>query len=106
MAMVVADLNHDGAPDVVIGGNGGQVAGMLNSSTNFPCSYQLDKTALSPSQQGGTFTVSVDTGPSCNWAVAGLGDWIARYERLFGKTNGTVTLNVASNRRRAMQASQ
>ncbi len=96
MAMVVADLNHDGAPDVVIGGNGGQVAGMLNSSTNFPCSYQLDKTALSPSQQGGTFTVSVDTGPSCNWAVAGLPDWITVTSASSGTGPGTVTLNVAS----------
>ena len=96
MALVVMDLYRDGAPDILVGGNGGQVAGLLNSATNFPCSYQLDKTTLSPFQQGRTFTINVDTGPSCNWAVAGLPDWIAVTSDSSGTGPGTVTLNVAS----------
>jgi hypothetical protein len=95
-ALAVMDINHDGAPDIVMGGNNGQVAALLNTATNFPCSYQLDKTALSPFQQGGTFTINVDTGPSCAWAVSGLPDWITVTSGASGTGSGTVTLNVAS----------
>ncbi|MEQ1948836.1 MAG: FG-GAP-like repeat-containing protein [Bryobacteraceae bacterium] len=92
----VADLNKDGAPDLVVGGSGGQLAGMLNTSTNFPCSYQLDKTSLSPLQQGGTYTINIDAGPACNWSVSGLPDWITVSGASSGTGPGSVTLIVSS----------
>ncbi len=95
-SLTVADLNKDGAPDIVIGGNTGAVAGLLNTTTNFPCSYQLDKTSLSPLQPGGTYVVNIATGPSCNWSVSGLPDWITVSGASSGTGSGSVTLIVAS----------
>ncbi|MEQ1884529.1 MAG: FG-GAP-like repeat-containing protein [Bryobacteraceae bacterium] len=95
-SVVVADLNKDGAPDLVVGGANGTLAGLLNTSTNFPCSYQLDKTSLSPFQQGGTYTINIDAGPSCNWSVSGLPDWITVSGASSGTGPGSVTLIVSS----------
>lgn len=95
IAVIVADLNRDGAPDIVVGGNDGTVAGMLNTSTNFPCSFQLDKTSLSPLQQGGTFVINIDAGPSCNWSVSGLPSWITVSGASSGTGPGSVTLIIA-----------
>ena len=67
----------------------------LNTTTNFPCSYQLDKTSISTGQSGGNVTVNLGAGAACAWSVSGLPSWITVSGASSGTGAAAITLVIA-----------
>jgi uncharacterized protein (TIGR03437 family) len=61
------------------------------------CSASVSQTAFSPAASGGDITVSVQTSPSCAWAIQSLPDWIAFSGSAVATGPANVTLTVAAN---------
>lgn len=61
------------------------------------CVYSISPSTLSVPSQGGVFTIAVDTGRACGWAVSGLPSAIAVSGTSSGVGSGQVTAEVASN---------
>jgi uncharacterized protein (TIGR03437 family) len=61
------------------------------------CAASVTPVALSPAASGGSFTVTIQTGSSCAWAIQGLPSWITFSGSAVGTGPGDVALNVAVN---------
>jgi sugar lactone lactonase YvrE len=59
------------------------------------CQYRLDRTVIPVPGAGAVILISIQTGPSCWWAVANRPDWIA--SQAYGKGPATVNLTVSAN---------
>jgi subtilisin family serine protease len=62
---------------------------------NPSCQFHVDQTVLAALYTGGTFPVSIQTGPACWWGASGFPWWISGQSS--GKGPGTINLSVASN---------
>ena len=61
------------------------------------CAYSVSPITVNAPAAGGSFNVSVQTTPSCGWAVFGLPDWIASSASSSGANLATVALSIAPN---------
>ena len=61
------------------------------------CSASVAPLALSSAASGGSLTVTVQTSPSCAWAIQALPDWITFSGSAVATGPGDVTLIVAAN---------
>ena len=61
------------------------------------CSASVAPLVLSVPGSGGNFTVAIQTGLACAWAVQGLPNWITLSGSGVGTGPGNVTLSVAAN---------
>ena len=59
------------------------------------CSFGLDQTAIAATGDGGSFSISIQTGAGCGWGVSGLPYWMG--SRTFGQGPATINLSVGPN---------
>jgi trimeric autotransporter adhesin len=55
----------------------GQSVSITQAAAPPPCTFVVSPSLVEIPAAGGTFTVSVQTGPSCAWSFAGVPPWIA-----------------------------
>ncbi len=67
------------------------VVRVLAPVSNGSCQYRVDQGALVAPQSGGTFPISIQTGPGCWWSVVGLPSWASTQ----ASGSGSATINLA-----------
>jgi sugar lactone lactonase YvrE len=71
---------------------------------NSTCAYSVSPTAVPISAAGGNVTITIQTAPSCSWAVSGLPPWITVSGASSSTGPGTLALIVAPNSGAALTA--
>jgi subtilisin family serine protease len=69
----------------------------LTLSSGTPCTYAISPTSQSIGSGGGTGSVSVTSGSSCNWQATSQASWVTITAGSSGTGNGTVNYTVAAN---------
>jgi uncharacterized protein (TIGR03437 family) len=65
--------------------------------TGSPCTYSVSPTTLQAPASGGIVTVTIQTAPSCTWAVSGLPGWMASSGASSGPASASMALAVFPN---------
>jgi len=61
------------------------------------CNYELSSSSQSAAANGGTNTVGMTTGPTCNWTAVANDSFITLLSGIDGPGNGTLTYSVQAN---------
>ena len=61
-----------------------------------PCTYSIDPTSKSFSKDGGSGSITVNTGQTCSWTASSSADWVEITSGASGKGGGSVSYAVSN----------
>jgi hypothetical protein len=89
------NLAVDASGNVYVADTTNNAVRILVPSASPSCHYGIDQTTAAVPGAGATLPISIQTAPTCQWAVLGLPVWITSENS--GRGTGTVHLAVAPN---------